>query len=103
MADEPLELGGNISLAGFRDLDSATMTVLKKMVGTYTKKFSEGLPDFEGLKLHLKDIHKREKGEIYELHAHLYRTGQSFDAEAEDRNLFVAIDTALKKVEKMME
>ena len=46
---DKIELGGNIELVGFKELDHASMVVLKKIVGTYAKKFSEANSDFEKL------------------------------------------------------
>lgn len=100
--DSDIRLGGNIELVGFRELDGATMSVLKKMVGSYARKFSDRDDKFQGLKLTLKPIHQREKSEMYEIHAHLHETGQQYDAEATERNLFVAVDTALKKIEERL-
>jgi len=34
MSDE-LQLGGNINLSGFKEIDSGSMVVLKKIVGNY--------------------------------------------------------------------
>ena len=36
-----IELGGNISLEGFKDVDNSEMTIIKKIVGNSTKKINE--------------------------------------------------------------
>ncbi len=97
MAKEGTELGGKISLIGFSDIDGASMDIVRKMVGTFMQKSAHDR-EFEGLKVTLKELHKREKSEIYEVHAHLFEKGHKFNTICTDRNLFVALDDALKKV-----
>ena len=96
--DDVMQLGGNIELSGFRGIDSASMVVLKKIVGNYAKKMSEIAEKFEKLHLTMKPVHETEKSEIYEIHAKLMNNGKPFVSEAVERNLFVAVDNALKKV-----
>lgn len=96
---ETLELGGNISLTGFKDLEPGSMTVIKKIAGSYAKKFSEKNSDFEGLSLTMKKVHATEGSEKYELHAKLILKGNPVTAEETDRNLFVVLDNVLKKIE----
>lgn len=90
----------NIALVGFRDLDSATVDVVKKTVNTYARKFTRHESKMELLKLTLKINHEREKGEIYEVHAHLQNTGKGYHSTSEDRNLLSAVDESLRKIEK---
>ena len=42
-SEEILQLGGNIELAGFKELDRDSMVVLKKIVGNYAKKFAKSV------------------------------------------------------------
>ncbi len=95
-------LGGNISLVGFADIDGATMVVVKKMVGSYGKRFSERVPNMINLKVTLKPVHRTEQNEIYEIAVHLIH-GQKTTAIVSDRNLFFAIDSAMKKVEAQLD
>jgi|SRR3989338_1628061 len=97
--EESMQLGGNIELSGFRTIDGASMVVLKKIVGNYAKKFSEAAKKFEKLHLYMKPIHEKEKGELYEIHAKVIDNGKPFLSQVTERNLFVAIDSALKKIE----
>ena len=90
-------LGGNIELSGFKELDGASMIILKKIVGNQAKRFSE-LGDFERLSLKMKAVHKTEKSEKYEIHGTLKSAGQHIHAEAIDRNLFFAVDKVLKRL-----
>ncbi|MFA6888719.1 MAG: hypothetical protein WC254_04460 [Candidatus Woesearchaeota archaeon] len=96
-----MELGGNIQLTGFRELDPATMIIVKKVVGNFVKHVSSTYNNFNGLNITLKLVHEREKSEKYEIHAHL-KTDQTYTAEVVDRNLLIGLDAALKRVEKEM-
>jgi ribosome-associated translation inhibitor RaiA len=102
MEDNVLQLGGNIELSGFNELDGGIMMVLKKIVGNYARKMSDRSSNFEKLSLHVKKVHEKEKGKKYELHAQLLDNGKSMNASFTDRNLFVAVDSALKGIEKQM-
>lgn len=97
---EGIELGGNISLTGFKDVDRASMVVIKKIVGSYARQFSDKNEGFEKLSITMKPVHKTEKNQICELHIKVIIKGNPYTAECEDRNLFVALDSVLKKVEK---
>ncbi|MBD3318425.1 hypothetical protein GF342_00790 [Candidatus Woesearchaeota archaeon] len=102
MMDDVQRLGGNIDLAGFRDVDGGSMIVVKKIVGTYAKKFSTRLSDFERLELRMKPIHSSEDGPgAYELKGKLVYGGRSEHVENTDHNLFYALDSVLKKLEKL--
>jgi hypothetical protein len=96
-----LELGGNIQLTGFRDLDPATLIIVKKIVGNFVKHVSSTYNNFNGLNITLKGVHQREKSEKYEIHAHL-KTDQTYTADVVERNLMIGLDSVLKKVEKEM-
>ncbi len=101
--DDRIELGGNIELSGFRDMDGASMIVLKKIIGNYARKFSDSCENFERLSVVMKKVHEREKSEKYEIHVRLLDNGDSHASEVTDFNLFFAIDSALKKVENALE
>lgn len=94
-----LELGGNIQLTGFRDLDPATLVIVKKIVGNFVKDMSTHNSGFRGLNVTLKSVHEREKSEKYEIHAHL-KTDTVYTAYVVERNLLVGLDSVLKKVAK---
>lgn len=98
-----LQLGGNIELSGFHEMDKGVMIILKKMVGNYARKMSDRVKNFEKLSLHLKRVHEKEKGEIYEIHAKMINDGGKLLTSIQtDRNLFVAADIALKNVMKQV-
>ena len=96
--DESYKLGGNIELSGFRDIDSSSMIVLNKIIGNHAKRIAELTKKLETLHITLKPVHEREKSEKYELHAKVVDNGKVFASEMTDRNLFVAVDTVLKKL-----
>ena len=96
--DDILQLGGNIQLAGFRDIDGASMVILKKIIGNYVRKMSEVAKKFESLNVTMKPVHETEKSEKYEIHAKLLDNGKPIVSEVVERNLFVAVDNALKKI-----
>ena len=96
--DDVEQLGGNIELSGFRDIDKASMAVLKKIIGNHVKRISELAKKFERLHITMKAVHEKEKSEKYEIHAKLLDNGKPFLAIVVERNLFVAVDEALKKV-----
>jgi hypothetical protein len=94
-----IELGGNIVLSGFRDLEAPELVVVKKIVGTYARKFSDHHGEEAKLHLTLKKVHAREKSEVYEISTRLeHGRGKPNAAKASDRNLFIALDEALKKL-----
>jgi len=89
-----MQLGGNISLAGFKDLEPAKMIVIKKITGNYVKRMQEINKKFESLHLHLKPVHANK----YELQAKAVFDGQPHNAEITDYNLFFALDKVLAKI-----
>ena len=99
MEDDILTLGGNIQLSGFGGLEAATMIVVKKLVGTYARHFSNKCAKFELLKLSMKRIHEQEHSEKYEVHALVVDNGGQYTATVTEKNLFFAVDNALKKAE----
>jgi len=97
--DENLELGGKISLSGFKEVKPAELIVAKKLIGGYARRFSDELTNYESLHLHLKAVHKTPGSEKYEIHGKLLFDGNIKVSEVIDRNLFVALDNVLKKLE----
>jgi len=97
--EEELKLGGNIELSGFKDISRAEMVVIKKIVGSYARKFSDNLEGYESLSLHLKEIHKIENSQKFEIHGKLIINGKVETTEITERNVFVAVDSVLKKLE----
>ena len=97
--EDLLQLGGNIQLTGFSSLDGGQMVVVKKIVGNYAKKLSEMCNKFESLAVTMKPVHETEASKIYEIHAKCMDNGKPITSAVDDRNVFIALDSALKKVE----
>ncbi len=87
-----IELGGNIKLDGFQEIDPPAMIIIKKIVGNYVKKFQEQTSSFQELILHLDN----SKDSI-QVQAKLSGS-RDFNSQASDVNLFFAIDKALSQV-----
>ena len=90
-----LELGGNIELVGFKDVDRGSMIIVKKLVGNHVRKMNELTSNFERLTLTIKPIHGGGK---FEVHARLLDNGKQLVSEATDFNLFFTLDRALTKL-----
>lgn len=88
-----IELGGNIKLIGFNDLDPASLIVVKKITGNYARKISEKVNSgLDELSLELKD----ESGK--NINSSVKYKDKTLNAEVNDTNLFYALDKALAKL-----
>lgn len=90
---ETVELGGNIALTGFSDVDGTSMVILKKIIGGYAKEVSEKNMDFKRLEFMLN------RAEPYELEGVLTAKRQK-KASASNSNLFIALGDVLDKLKK---
>lgn len=97
--EEILQLGGNIELSGFREIDGGSMIIVKKVVGSYVRKFNERLDNLQSFSLNMKKVHENEENAIFELHGNVTDNGKTHSAEITDRNLFVAVDGIMRKLE----
>jgi ribosome-associated translation inhibitor RaiA len=100
--NEAIQLGGNIELSGFREIDGGSMIVVKKIVGSYVRKFNDRLQNFQKFSLHVKKVHNNEENPLFELHGHIIDNGKTYAAEIAERNLFIAVDTVMKKLENSL-
>lgn len=96
--NESVSLGGNIELVGFKQVSMADVVVVKKLVGHYTRKIQEHSQNFEKIQIFLKEIHKIDNNAKHEVHVKALDDGKLFNSEVVDKNLFIALDNALKKV-----
>lgn len=87
---DTITLGGGIELTGFKTIDAGMFIVLKKIVGSYARTFSDKHKDFEKLSL-ITD------GK--EMKAELKLKDKSFNSKAKADNLFIALDGVLKELE----
>ncbi|MCD4666264.1 hypothetical protein K8R47_00450, partial [archaeon] len=88
------ELGGNIKLAGFNELEPGQLVVVKKIVGNYVKKIQDKDINFNELSVHLRKVHSSG----YEIQAKLIIDNQPKNSEVIDHNLFFALTSALNKL-----
>lgn len=88
-----MDLGGNITLVGFSDRSFAELIVIKKVVGQYARKCNDSIEGFKHLRITLKSVGSSK----VEIHAHIEIEGSHFASEVVHHNLFVALDSVLKK------
>ena len=100
--DDDLKLGGNIELSGFKVVSRAELVVIKKIVGSYARKFSDNIEGYESLKINVKEVHKSEGSGKFEVHAMLSFKGKVEASEITERNIFVGVDSVLKKLESAL-
>jgi len=91
-----IELGGNIKLDGFRELDPPSLIIIKKLVGNYAKRIGEDATPFSELMLQLKESNEKERK--HTLVASLITDKKKFSSESTEQNLFFAIDTVLNGI-----
>ncbi len=90
--------GFNLALAGFRNIDSSSMEIVRNNIDKHMKRIAELTKKIENLHITLKTVHEREKSEKYDIRVKLNDNGKIYAAHSNDRNLFVAIDMALEKL-----
>lgn len=101
-SDDTLELGGNIELSGFSKVDRSNMVIVKKIVGSYAKKFYEHGTQTDRITVHLKGVHHDQGPGKFEVHAKAVIEGKAVTGETVNNNLFFALDEALKKIENQV-
>ena len=70
------------------------MIILKKIVGNYARKMSDKAKNFEKLSITMKTVHDNQ----FEMHAKMLDNGKAVNSSVTERNMFVAVDSALKKI-----
>jgi ribosome-associated translation inhibitor RaiA len=94
-----IELGGNIELSGFAELETSELIVLKKVIGNYARKFSDQLQEnYQRLVINLKQIHGKSSSK-FEVQIKLMTQSKPYTSEVTENNLFVCVADALKKIE----
>lgn len=88
-----IELGGNIKLENFENIEPALLIVVKKIVGNYTKKISDAMSEFKEIIVSL------ENSENYRVSVRV-SADREYASEADDKNLFFALDKALGTILK---
>jgi ribosome-associated translation inhibitor RaiA len=93
-----MDIGGNISLAGFTELKPGELVVVKKIIGNYAKHVTTTFGDFEHMDVHRKNVHNSS----HEVKMRLQYGGKVYASEVTDNNLYVALDKATKKISEEM-
>jgi len=94
-----IQLGERIQLSNFEELQPGELTILKKMIGNHANKFY----DFKKLHLTLKDIHKKEKSQKYQINAMLEVNNKIYESESTHFNLFFTINEVLDRLKRQVE
>jgi ribosome-associated translation inhibitor RaiA len=102
MEENAVDLGGNIRLNGFSEVDGGSMIIIKKLVGSFVKKVSDRNDRFQRISVSMKKIHGIEESKKFEISANLV-ADKHYNAEVTHQNLMFAIDKVLKKIEAEME
>lgn len=94
-----IELGGNINLVGFKDIEPQKLVVIKKVVGNFVKRLQNHYKeDFNNIVIDLKKIHSSES----EIFAKLTISNKIYNANITDFNLFFTLNKVLKKLEEQL-
>ena len=93
-----MELGGNIELFGVDEYSDNELVVIKKVVGHFTRYFTETYPSFEGLRV----TFDYEDGEFV-LTANLQLGDKVVTTTNSHKNKYFAIDAVLKSLETQAE
>lgn len=88
----------SIQLSGFGVVDDSAMMLANKIIDTHARRMGKLAKKLEYIHVTLKEVHKREKGEKYEIHAKLRDNGKIYVAKATERNFLTAVDEVLKKL-----
>ncbi len=96
MADD---FESKVELSGFKGIDEAAMGDLKRLVGTYLRRYGEICRKFQKLTLKMKKVHAQVHSEKYEIHASVMDNGRLYTSTTTDKNLIGAADLALAKIE----
>jgi len=95
---ETIELGGNINLVGFKELEPQQLIVVKKIVGNFVKKIQTRYKEFNSIIVDLKRVHNSGSQIITKL----VIENKNYAVEVTDFNLFFALNKALKRVEEQL-
>ena len=91
-----IELGGNISLDGFDEVEQGKLIIIKKILGNYIRDLIENMDNFESILISLKT----EENNFIE--ARLKCGGNELSSNSSDNNLFFAMNNALTNLENSL-
>jgi ribosome-associated translation inhibitor RaiA len=89
-----IELGGNICLKGFDDVEKGKLIIIKKILGNYVKNLIERIKNFESILISVKT----EENNFVEVK--LKYDENEIIANSNDKNLFFAMNNALENLEE---
>ena len=90
-----IQLGERIELKEFKEhLEPGEITILKKLIGNKANH----LGDFKKLTIHLKEVHKKEKSQKFQINAQLDLDNKLYEVEATNFNLFFTVNDVLEKL-----
>ena len=90
-----IQLGERIELKDFKEhLEPGEITILKKLIGNKANH----LGDFKKLTIHLKEVHKKEKSQKFQINAQLDLDNKLYEVEATNFNLFFTVNDVLEKL-----
>src|SRR3989338_9415239 len=95
----PVELGGDVRLSGFNDLDPGEKDEAIQIISKHERRIKEICEDLDRIKITLKKIRHKEKSEMYELHASVKDKHGHYEAHVVGRRFLVALADVLTKVE----
>jgi|GEM_PF-2079427 len=92
----------DIKLIGFNQLDTAELSVAKKIAGYYIQKIENMLHSYDEIKIRLK-MHQRSNLFIHELEADIFSGNKKFNATVSHKNLFHALSDCFESLLKQIE
>lgn len=90
-----IELGGNIKLEGFDNLEPAKLIVIKKLAGSHTKRSAEMCKEFKEILITLKSQ------DPFEIEIKL-SADKELTSIGNDKNLFYALDKAFSSLNEKL-
>ena len=90
------ELGGNIRLINFDEMDAQELILAKKIIGNYAKKI-RNFKEYQELRIEIKN-HSKGKANKFEVNGLLIFDGGNATSNAEGVNPFVLINEVLEKI-----
>lgn len=84
-----IELGGNISLEGFEEVEQGKLIVIKKILGNYVKNITNKIDNFESILISFKF------NENNIIDTKLKFGEKEIKSNSNDKNIFFALNNAL--------
>ena len=88
-----------VEVSGFKGVDDSVMAVVNRRISYYLSRYSKLCSGFEKLAVKMKKVHVQQRSEKYEVHISVFDKGRIFTSTVTGRDLMLALETALSKVE----